>query len=221
MAALVPPPRPHRHRYYGVLAPNSPLRPAVTARAPDPVATEPASKPTVEAAADDPPPPAIGRSPARDLWAMLLARVYEAFPLTCPIGGAAMRILAFITEVVDVQAILQHIGAPTTPPRIALAREPPEWYEDAGDVPAGDDDGATPGDPLAQPEPEYEFDQRVSWCSGPDGRRGRSLPTAGKLPGAIGLLSPLPALLPPSDPEQPPGPVFLVGANASAWPLTG
>ena len=32
-AALVPPPRTHRHRYYGVLAPNSPLRGAVTALA--------------------------------------------------------------------------------------------------------------------------------------------------------------------------------------------
>ncbi len=40
IAALVPPPRTHRHRYYGVLAPNSPLRAAVTAMAhagaPDP-----------------------------------------------------------------------------------------------------------------------------------------------------------------------------------------
>jgi len=32
-AALVPPPRTHRHRYFGVLAPNSPLRSAVTAMA--------------------------------------------------------------------------------------------------------------------------------------------------------------------------------------------
>jgi hypothetical protein len=29
IAALVPPPRTHRHRYFGVLAPNSPLRCAV------------------------------------------------------------------------------------------------------------------------------------------------------------------------------------------------
>ena len=35
-AALVPPPRTHRHRYYGVLAPNAPLRAAVTALAPAP-----------------------------------------------------------------------------------------------------------------------------------------------------------------------------------------
>ncbi len=31
IAALVPPPGTHRHRYFGVLAPNSPLRCAVTA----------------------------------------------------------------------------------------------------------------------------------------------------------------------------------------------
>jgi len=33
IAALVPPPRTHRHRYYGVLAPNSPLRAAAVALA--------------------------------------------------------------------------------------------------------------------------------------------------------------------------------------------
>jgi hypothetical protein len=33
IAALVPPPRVHRHRYFGVLAPHSPLRAAVTALA--------------------------------------------------------------------------------------------------------------------------------------------------------------------------------------------
>ena len=33
IAALVPPPRTHRHRYFGVLAPNSPHRAAVTALA--------------------------------------------------------------------------------------------------------------------------------------------------------------------------------------------
>ena len=33
IAALMPPPRTHRHRYFGVLAPNSPLRASVTAMA--------------------------------------------------------------------------------------------------------------------------------------------------------------------------------------------
>ena len=163
IAALVPPPRQHRHRYYGVLAPNSPLRTAVTALAPAPVATvpEPVSKPAFETIADDPQPD-LGRSPARYSWAMLLARIYEAFPLICPICGTEMRIIAFITEVVDVRAILEHIGEPATPPRIATARGPPEWYEDSAED-ASDPEACPSGDPLAQPEPKYEYDQRVSW----------------------------------------------------------
>ncbi len=42
IAALVPPPRAHRHRYYGVLAPNAPLRSVVTAQAPAAVPPAPA-----------------------------------------------------------------------------------------------------------------------------------------------------------------------------------
>ena len=41
IAALVPPPRQRRHRYYGVLAPNAPLRAAVTALAPEAIAAQP------------------------------------------------------------------------------------------------------------------------------------------------------------------------------------
>jgi hypothetical protein len=162
IAARVPPPRQHRHRYYGVLAPHSPMRPAVTALAPMPVATEPkpVAKPAVEAVADDP-VDTIRRSPARYLWVMLLARIYEVFPLTCPKCGAEMRIIAFITEAVDVRAILEHIGEPATPPRIASARGPPEWYEDATED--ANAEACLSGDPFAQPEPEYEYDQRVSW----------------------------------------------------------
>lgn len=40
-----------------------------------------------------------------------------------------MRIIAFITASVDVRRILEHIGEPATPPRIASARGPPDWYE--------------------------------------------------------------------------------------------
>ncbi|GAB6044063.1 hypothetical protein JCM17961_47470 [Endothiovibrio diazotrophicus] len=60
--------------------------------------------------------------------------------------------------------ILEHIGEPWTPPRIAPARGPPEWYEDSeASAIWGEDEEAGKGDPLAQPAPEYEFDQRVSW----------------------------------------------------------
>jgi len=162
IAALVPPPRQHRHRYYGVLAPNSPLRPAVTALAPHAVAPTSESRPAVATAADEP-VDTIQRSPARYLWAMLLARLFDAFPLLCPKCGAEMRIIAFITEAMAVREILAHLGEPPSPPRIASARGPPAWYEDAGSASHWEDDSAVPGDPLAQPESEYEFDQRVTW----------------------------------------------------------
>ena len=94
---------------------------------------------------------------------MLLARIDEAFPLTCPQCGAEMRIIAFITESVAVRAILEHIGEPATPPGSRPPGGPPAWYEESGDVPARDADGPMQGDPLAQPESEYEFERRVSW----------------------------------------------------------
>ena len=70
IAALVPPPRVHRHRYYGVLAPNAPWRAAVTALAPKPV-------PPVPAPAAATPEQAPHRAAARYLWALLLAREWD------------------------------------------------------------------------------------------------------------------------------------------------
>jgi len=148
IAALVPPPRLHRHRYFGVLAPNSPLRTAVTALAlaattapPAPIA-EPAAEPT-------------HRRAARYAWALLLARIYEVFPLVCPLCGAEMRIIAFITDGPTVRDILVHRGEPITPPTVAPARGPPLW-----EMPPA---GQREIDPQAQPAPVYEFDQRVTW----------------------------------------------------------
>ncbi len=37
----------------------------------------------------------LWRSPARYLWAMLLARIYDTTPLVCPVCSADMRIIAF------------------------------------------------------------------------------------------------------------------------------
>jgi hypothetical protein len=38
------------------------------------------------------------RSPDRYLWTMLLARLLESLPLTCPNCGADLRIFAFVTD---------------------------------------------------------------------------------------------------------------------------
>ena len=124
MAALVPPPRTHRHRYFGVLAPHSPHRAAVTAMAQDAaeqpappaqVQAEPASTDTGEGAlgAGNPLPtpaqPVPPKRPAHYLWAVLIGRIYEVLPLVCPICGGQMRIIAFITHSADIRQILEHI----------------------------------------------------------------------------------------------------------------
>jgi hypothetical protein len=149
LATLVPPPRIHRHRYFGVLAPNSPLRTAVTALAPGATTAPPAANP--EPAAE----PAHRRA-ARHTWALLLARIYEVFPLVCPRCGGAMRIIAFITDASTICNILVHLGEPTAPPRIAPARGPPLWA-------AADAEHDPAADPLLQSVPAFEFDQRLSW----------------------------------------------------------
>ena len=105
LAALVPPPRIHRHRYFGVLAPNSPLRTAVTALAPGATTALPA--PMAVPAAEPAHRRAVGYA-----WAMLLARIYEVFPLRCTHCGADMRIIAFITDGPAVRDVLAHLGEP-------------------------------------------------------------------------------------------------------------
>jgi hypothetical protein len=119
LAVLIPPPRRHRHRYHGVLAPNAPLRAAAVAFGRD-------AADDLSACAEANPLSAAPlrnmRSPARYLWAMLLARLFESLPLTCPNCGADMRIIAFITDVAPVARILTHIGEPSRPPPIAPAR---------------------------------------------------------------------------------------------------
>lgn len=90
------------------------------------------------------------RRAARYPWAVLLARIYEIFPLLCPKCGAEMRIIAFITEASSVRQILAHLGEATSPPPLAPARGPPLW-----EMP---DAGKDRFDPQTQPSPDYEFD---------------------------------------------------------------
>ena len=153
LAALIPPPRLHRHRYHGVLAPNAPLRLAATAYGRDADPTSPPPPPEVSAPAAAAP---SSPSPAHYLWAMLLARLFASLPLVCPNCGADMRIIAFVTETAPVQRILLALGAPPEPPPISPARGPPAWDDPPVDL--GPD-----WEVLAQPSPEYVFNQEVQW----------------------------------------------------------
>ena len=134
--ALVPPST-HRHRYFGVLAPNSPLRAAVTAMAQGAPAPSTAAQagsastplntpaPTLllwgDAVTPDPVPP---KRPDRCLWAVVIARIYSVFPLLCPLCGGQMRIFAFISHSADIRQILGHIEEGCEPPHIAPAHGP-------------------------------------------------------------------------------------------------
>jgi hypothetical protein len=174
IAALVLPPRTHRHRYFGVLSPNSPLRCVVTAMA-APVqqlaaqaesATLGAGAPRVVPADKATPPtpePVQPRcTPAHYLWAVLIARIYEVFSLLCPICGGHMRIIAFITHSADSRRILDHIGVESEPPKISPARGPPLW--DECDAHSSEGTQIEPDwDLAAQPAPDYEVDQRITW----------------------------------------------------------
>lgn len=80
------------------------------------------------------------RSPAHYLWAALIARFYEVFPLLCTICGGQMRIIAFITHSVEIRQILDHIGVDCEPPRLSPARGPPLWDGWDADVQTGEGD---------------------------------------------------------------------------------
>jgi hypothetical protein len=112
LAHLVRPPRIHKHRDCGVLAPNAKLRRAVTASAGPAgatlqileVAREKMGLPEVDAtdsrplsADDGEPRSAAGRLAAR-CWALLLAWIYERLPLLCPRCGEPMRLISFILD---------------------------------------------------------------------------------------------------------------------------
>jgi hypothetical protein len=51
----------------------------------------------------EPPAKPKPRPPSHYLWAALIARIYEVFPLSCPHCGGQMRIIAFITISADIQ----------------------------------------------------------------------------------------------------------------------
>jgi len=146
LARLVTPPRIHKHRYCGVLAPNAKLRRAVAASTGPAGATlqileearEKMGLPAAEdtdsrplSAGDGEPRSAAGRLAAR-CSALLLARIYECLPLLCPRRGEPMRIITFILDPPVIERILAHIGEPSTPPAVLPARAPPQaelWFE--------------------------------------------------------------------------------------------
>ncbi len=88
------------------------------------------------------------RKAERYVCALLLAHIYEVSPQDCPKCGGEMRIIAFINDGSVIREILDHLGEPTSAPRIVPAHGPPLW-----ELPvAGQAERET--DPQAQPAPD-------------------------------------------------------------------
>jgi len=116
LAALIPPPRAHQVRYFGILAPCAGWRDHVV--------------PAQEQAADaggDPDPcfhrPQRARAGAWIAWASLIRRVFAADVLLCPRCGSRTRIMAAIRAPHAVAAFLTCVGLPARPPPVTPARK--------------------------------------------------------------------------------------------------
>ena len=130
LAALIPPPRLHRHRYHGVLAPNSPLRAQVTAwRQP------PALARTAASWRSRPAPRALAR--ALSLGAAVGAHLRDFAPALRAVRGPDAHHRLRHRRRRRVKTILAHLGEPTTPPEVAPARGPPLWDQAPEPWPTG------------------------------------------------------------------------------------
>jgi hypothetical protein len=145
LSKLITPPRVHKHRYCGVLAPNAKLRKTVIETAGPSGATLQlltAAREKMEidqqGISDEKPQGRVRQAAAR-CWAMLLARIYECLPLTCGKCGQPMKLIAFIMEPPVVEKILSHIGEPTEPPAVLPARAPPQMDLDFDQVAQAND----------------------------------------------------------------------------------
>ena len=139
--------------------PNHPLRPAVTALAIGNIGKQRDAKAVEHDGVSD----AAGsgccgsagtidtkpchHDTSRIAWAQPLARVGEAFPLTCPNCGGDIRLISFITDPGPIRKILTHLGEPLEPPHVSPARGPPvDWGELVQSQGAGEFEQPSPDD---------------------------------------------------------------------------
>jgi hypothetical protein len=159
LAALVPAPGTQMIRYHGVFANRSKLRSRLPSPPPRflPEGVEARGEAPETAASS-----AVAGSPAGDgsreteprrrrrlSWAALLHRVLFIDALSCGTCGGRRKVISLLSDPAVVKRILDHLGLPSTPPRLSLARPrlpDPRWEvgpevfetrEENGDAGAG------------------------------------------------------------------------------------
>jgi hypothetical protein len=156
LASIVPPPRIHSTRYFGVFAPASKTRPKITlarpGRAKGCVDKVPAGviddggaeeMMLADALSPDLPQgdwlegPPMPERPRRLDWPALLARVFQEDVTVCDKCAGRRRVSAFIPGGRLAREVLDQLGIHGTSPPIAKARAPPH-QEEAFDLPPDD-----------------------------------------------------------------------------------
>jgi hypothetical protein len=123
LAALVPPPRFHAVRYYGILAPAAARRSLVVPESEEQDALPHAGCPAKsQAPAHAGKRKGKGRSRPRSYtWAELIKRVFLADVLVCDRCGGRMKVLCAVHPPAAILKILTCLGLPSRPPPIAQA----------------------------------------------------------------------------------------------------
>jgi hypothetical protein len=158
LAAIVPPPRVHSARYFGVFAPSSKMRPKIIrpghkrakscvdevprGEIDDGGAEEAALAQQIREAMGEAPmmelqPPPMPDRPRRLPWPDLLARVFAEDVLRCDKCGGHRRVSAFIPGGRLAREVLDRLGIKERAPPIAKARAPPH-QEEAFELPPDD-----------------------------------------------------------------------------------
>ena len=118
LAALVPAPRFHLVRYFGILSSAAKQRASIVPL-PPPASTAESCEHRNLAEEQSP-------RPRNYTWSQLMARVFALDVLECPRCGSRMRILAAIEDPVVARKILDSLGLPSRPPPVAPARRNPQ-----------------------------------------------------------------------------------------------
>ena len=113
LAALVPPPRAHLTRYYGVFAPRAKLRRAIV---PEPQLMDGGCACSASSATPIGTVAAAEKGRQRRLsWAALLARVFAVDVLKCNRCGSSMQRVEWCTRPDRIKAVLKSTGPPGLP----------------------------------------------------------------------------------------------------------
>jgi hypothetical protein len=124
LVALVPRPRAHLTRYFGLLAPAFAARAEIVPS--DANTDRDRDRDRARAAPTPPdgatPPPLRRRYP----WASLIWRVFLQDVLECARCHGRMTIVASLTAPLAIERVLRHLGLPTEAPQLHPARPPPQ-----------------------------------------------------------------------------------------------